>query len=289
MPRVSAAIRLLLATALGAAAAGAPAQQDARPNGVFLVAKPRLIDPNFRQAVVLVTRTPESGTVGVIINRPTKLRLRQFLSEEFATRNYRDPVFSGGPVMRQALVAVFRAEAPPSAPAFHVLKGLYLTMHPDNIQPLLADPARRYRLYAGFSGWAPRQLEGELERDGWYVLAADAETVFRRDMEGVWQELARRAETRPVREMKSPAVGGAVCPESPGGAARAALVSTWHEATSGARRDAASFVAALALPRYPDGRPESRFFAAGQPGRGCELREKVNTSRAAFQDISHTR
>ena len=192
-------VRCLILAAGLAAGQLAFAQQHEPPNGVFLVAKPGLLDPNFRRTVVLVTQAPDFSTVGVILNRPTRLTLQQILPEDFPRAGYRDPVFFGGPVMREALVAVFLADTAPAAPAFHVLKDLYLTMHPDNLRLLLADGAKRFRLYAGFSGWAPRQLESEFQRDGWYVLPADVETIFRSDMNGVWQELVRRAENRPVR------------------------------------------------------------------------------------------
>ena len=185
--------RVLAGLVLLAAACGVAAQQDLPPNGIFLIAKPSLADPNFRQTVVLVTQTPDAATVGVIVNRPTPLRLSEFLSSGLPTENYREPIFSGGPVMRQALVAVFRAETAPAAPSFHVLKGLYLSMHQDNIEALLSDKSRRYRLYAGFSGWAPRQLESEFARDGWYVLPANEEAVFRKDMSNLWQELVAKA------------------------------------------------------------------------------------------------
>jgi putative AlgH/UPF0301 family transcriptional regulator len=95
--------------------------------------------------------------------------------------------------MPQVIVALFRAETPPSAPAFHVLKGLYLTMRPGNVESLLATAGARYRLYAGFSGWLPTQLESELARDDWYVLPADDEIVFRRDTGNMWEELLARA------------------------------------------------------------------------------------------------
>lgn len=174
----------------------AGAQQTLPANGLFLVAKPSLLDPNFARTVVLVTQAEDASTVGVIINRPSNLKLSQFLSPEFPTQNYRDPIFAGGPVMRQAIVAVYHSDAVPEAPAFHVLKGVYLTMHPDNIQKLLADPKARYRIYAGFSGWAPRQLESEFMRDGWFVLPADEAMVFRNDAEGLWDELVERAMRR---------------------------------------------------------------------------------------------
>jgi putative transcriptional regulator len=106
--------------------------------------------------------------------------------------------------MREVLVALFRSDRAPDASAFHVIKGLYLTMHPDNIERLLAQRGGRspkpypqsYRLYAGFAGWAPDQLESELARDGWYVQPASAELVFRKDTSGMWDELVRKARGR---------------------------------------------------------------------------------------------
>jgi putative transcriptional regulator len=184
------AAALLLAIAAGGVA---HAQQDLPANGLFLVAKPTLGDPNFARTVVLVTQTEDASTVGVIINRPTTLALSQFLSDEFSTQNYRDAIYLGGPVMRQAIVALYRSETPPAAAAFHVLKHIYLTMHADNLKQMLATPGAKYRLFAGFSGWAPRQLESEFTRDGWFVLPADEAMLFRKDAEGLWEELVKRA------------------------------------------------------------------------------------------------
>jgi putative transcriptional regulator len=190
--------RLAWALLLGFCAQAA-AQQSLPPNSLFLVAKESLADRNFARTVVLVTQAEDASTVGVIVNRPTKLRLQQLLSREFPTEHYRDPIYWGGPVMRQVLVAVFRSESVPQAAAFPVLKHIYLTMHPDNIEKLLADPAARYRLYAGFSGWAPRQLESEFMRDGWYVLPAEEAMLFRKSTEGMWEELVRKAASRGPR------------------------------------------------------------------------------------------
>jgi putative transcriptional regulator len=190
---------VLLAQALLGVASLCPAQAQApapRPNGVFLIAKPELTDPNFRRTVVLVTQTDDAQTIGVIINRPSSTKLPELLPDDPAAANYRDPVYSGGPVMQRVLIAVFRSATLPPAPAFQARRGLYLSMHPDNLKALLAAPGRQYRLYAGFSGWAPRQLEAELARDAWIVMPADADIVFRKDMEGVWEELLRRALAR---------------------------------------------------------------------------------------------
>jgi len=182
-------MRRWLALALLLLGAAAQAQQHLPANGVLLVAKPSLTDANFSRTVVLVTQTEDGGTVGVIVNRPTELKLSQFLSAEFPTQNYREPIFFGGPVMRQALVSLFRSETPPAAPAFHILKDVYLTMHPDNIEGLLKDAGARYRIYAGFSGWLPRQLESEMMRDTWYFLPADESRIFSEKTDGLWEEL----------------------------------------------------------------------------------------------------
>jgi putative transcriptional regulator len=194
--------RLVLLGVLLAFGTAAPAQG---PNGVFLVAKPELADPNFRRTVVLVTQTEDFSTVGVIINRPTTLKLANFIAAPgIDTSNYRDPVYLGGPVMRNALVAVFQSPTKPAAAAFHVLRELYLTMHPDNMTLLLSSRDRRFRIYAGFSGWAPRQLESEFDREGWYVLPADEEALFRADTSGLWEELIQR-----VRSLKTQAPANA--------------------------------------------------------------------------------
>src|SRR6266436_949547 len=159
----------------------AAAQPAERPNGVLLVAKPGLTDPNFRETVVLVTQTPDAQTIGVILNRPTERKLSA------------ETVFFGGPVLRETIVALFESREQPESPAFQVLRGVYLTMQPDTVERLLARRGQRFRLYAGFSGWAPLQLQAELERDGWYVLPASVDLLFRKDTAGLWSELLAEA------------------------------------------------------------------------------------------------
>jgi putative transcriptional regulator len=69
-------------------------------------------------------------------------------------------------------------------------------MHPKNVDALLAGPRERYRLFTGFAGWAPGQLEGELARDDWYVLPANEDLLFRMETDGLWEELVRKARGR---------------------------------------------------------------------------------------------
>ena len=169
------------------------AQAPEPANAVLLVAKPGMADPRFSETVVLVTQTEDAQTVGVILNRPLAVKLSQLVSDASLTRNYKQPVFFGGPVLERTLLALFHSEEQPAAPAFHMLKGVYLSMHPQNVERLLRERSSGYRIYSGFSGWAPRQLEGELAADGWYVIAAREEFLFRADTSGLWQELLEKA------------------------------------------------------------------------------------------------
>lgn len=168
--------------ALALACGAATAQQDAPANGVLLVAQRSLEDPRFGRSVVLVTQAPDGHTLGVILNRPTEVR------------HEGERLWYGGPVMNPVVVALFRAESPPQASAFHVLKNVYLSMHPVNVDSLLAERRATFRLYSGFSAWVPGQLQDELGRGSWHVLPAEEATVFGEDTRGLWEELIERAE-----------------------------------------------------------------------------------------------
>lgn len=177
-------MRIAAALVIFCAASSALAQLPGeRPNGILLVAKPSLVDPNFRETVVLVTQAPDSSTVGVILNRPTGQRHEKT----------RATIYEGGPVMREVRLALYRSEVAPSASAFHVTQGVYLSMHPANIDALPTRPGQRVRFFAGFAGWAPGQLQGELQLDGWFVLPVTEDVLFRADTRGLWQELIEKA------------------------------------------------------------------------------------------------
>src|SRR5207247_1386902 len=104
-----------------------------------------------------------------------------------------ESVFFGGPVLRETIFALFQSRERPESPAFRVLRDVYLTMQPETVERLLARRGQRFRLYAGFSGWAPLQLQAELARDGWYVLPASVDLLFRKDTAGLWSELLAEA------------------------------------------------------------------------------------------------
>lgn len=168
----------------------------AEPDAIVIVARPGLADPNFSEAVVLVTHSPAGETIGVVLNRPTPLRFVDIAPEFPHAAQYRGPVYEGGPVLKRVIVALFRAAAPPGAPAFRVLPDIFLSMHPQNINALLERPQPRSRFFAGFSGWAPGQLESEIADARWHVLPVSEDLLFRDDTSGLWRELVDRARSR---------------------------------------------------------------------------------------------
>lgn len=191
--------RWIASLALVFAASAAAQPQAAPPNALLLVAKPSLRDPNFRETVILVTQARDFNTVGVILNRPGSAK-----NQESGRA-----LGIGGPVLRSAVVALFEEDGVPASPAFPILKGIYLSMHPGILKSLLKDPGRRYRLFSGFSGWAPRQLESEMKRGGWYMLPATKDVLFREDTRGLWRELlekARKSGTSPHVQHGNPGI-----------------------------------------------------------------------------------
>jgi len=165
----------------------------AQPPGILLVAKPGMLDPNFRETVLVVTRADDGATVGVVLNRPTQTRLAELAPHLSGAEKFGDPVYRGGPVMQQVVVALFASAEPPADAAFEVLPSVYLSLHPRNIEAQLARPGARMRLFSGFAGWAPRQLEAEMAEGSWYALRASESVLFRRNTAGLWRELVDQA------------------------------------------------------------------------------------------------
>jgi len=166
-------------------------------NAIFLVARRGMSDPNFRETVVLVTHPPRGAPFGVIINRPLGQRLSDVFPDQPSLKGRKDVLYFGGPVGRQGLVFLVRSPEPPQG-VMRVLRDVFFTSDVELIESLLQreDPLRGLRIFAGYSGWAPGQLQNEIARGGWHVVPADAETLFNKDPAGIWPELIERATTK---------------------------------------------------------------------------------------------
>jgi putative transcriptional regulator len=181
---------LLLAALLGTA-------HGQEGDAVLLIANPAFRDLDYRQTVLIAAPAPNGGHVGVIINRPTRRSLGSLFPEHEPSKKVADPVYYGGPFSRSALVALVRSEVDPGAGSVSLMKNLYLAFRANTIDHIIESTPNSARYYVGYVGWRPGELKGEIDRGVWSVLDADVDTVFRKDMEGLWEELLQQ--TRRIR------------------------------------------------------------------------------------------
>jgi putative transcriptional regulator len=159
---------------------------------VLLVANPAFRDLEYRQAVLIAAPAPNGGHVGVIINRPTRRSLGSLFPEHEPSKKVVDPVYYGGPFSRGALVALVKADHAPGEGAVPLMKSLYLAFRANTIDHVIETTPNDARYFVGYVGWRPGELKGEIERGVWSVLNADLDMVFRKDTEGMWEELLQQ-------------------------------------------------------------------------------------------------
>ncbi len=162
--------------------------------GKLLVAARQLADPNFAQTVVLLLGYGRLGALGVIINRPTAVRLSEVLPDSFRAAPRAGVVYSGGPVATTAMLLLFRAERQPDETE-HIFADVYLSGSQAVVEDKVA-PGDLFRLYAGHAGWAPGQLDNEVAQGDWHIVPADIDTLFRKPAENLWSELIQRSTGR---------------------------------------------------------------------------------------------
>jgi len=163
---------------------------------------PQLADPNFKRSVVLLCRHNDDGALGVVVNRPltTSGRVVVHIDPPVATDRELE-VWVGGPVEPERswiLVGDDRIEEARFT-GVPISPGLYLSTSPALLQRLLApNPPERTRLIVGYSGWAPGQLEAELEASAWLMSDVDGDLIFDTPPEQMWEKAIRRLGADPA-------------------------------------------------------------------------------------------
>ena len=173
--------------------------------GRLLVATPNLGDPNFERTVVLVLEHGDEGALGVVLNRPSELDLAEPLPEWARAAAHPPVVFIGGPVAPSAAVCLARLgrhggaegwqpllgppvlDAPPSETG-GLVGTLDLDSDPDEAIPRIDE----IRVFAGYAGWGPGQLESEIAEGGWFVVDADPADALSPAPERLWTAVLRR-------------------------------------------------------------------------------------------------
>lgn len=182
--------------------------------GVFIVADPKLTDPNFNGTVVLMLHHDSEGSMGLIINRPTDTPLSKLIPEVKSDLIPDDPLYTGGPVLPGTLTVLFRSNAAPDG-LTPVFENIYASQEARVFAERLSATHRDdvFRLYSGYAGWGPGQLENEIARGDWRVVKADAASIFEAPSDRIWQEMINRSQERVVMktgesEDPNPAMAG---------------------------------------------------------------------------------
>ncbi|WP_205696821.1 YqgE/AlgH family protein [Conexibacter sp. SYSU D00693] len=158
--------------------------------GKLLVASPGLEDPNFARTVVAIANHDDDGALGLVLNRPSDTEVGDAVPELADLAEPGDVVHVGGPVQPQAIVLVAELEDPGDA-AF-LLAGRVGLVADTTDREALAGRSDRRRVFAGYAGWGPGQLEAELEREDWIVEDATPDDVLCEDPASLWSAVLER-------------------------------------------------------------------------------------------------
>ncbi len=172
--------------------------------GKLLVATELVRGDIFVQSVVLLLHYDETGAMGLVVNRPTEFGMDELVVDDDAISSYSGPIYWGGPVQMNSLRALMRTDKAPGG-AERIVDSVYLVPVNDALKNAPQD-VPGLRLFIGFAGWEPGQLDHEMARGSWHVVPASADFVFAKDPGQLWKQLVppreHRAEVRPVAEMQ---------------------------------------------------------------------------------------
>lgn len=158
--------------------------------GQLLIAGATLPDPNFARTVVLICEHSEEGALGLVLNRPGELVVGES-APELADLTGGDAVIdSGGPVQPDALLVLAEFEDPSQA-GICVVENVGLVGDGSELDDLVAG-TDRVRIFAGYAGWGPGQLDEELAREDWFVAPAGVDDIFNPDADELWGRVLAR-------------------------------------------------------------------------------------------------
>jgi putative transcriptional regulator len=152
--------------------------------GNLLVARAVLRDAFFGRAVVLLLQHNDDGAFGLVLNRPAQLK-----------EDLPFPLFVGGPCKMDGLLMIHGREdwaKQDDDTAMEICPGVYLGTAEQFEQASEAgeDIEEKFRVFTGYAGWGPKQLEGEMDQGAWVVLPGDGEVIFQTPAKELWERLA---------------------------------------------------------------------------------------------------
>jgi putative transcriptional regulator len=162
--------------------------------GSLLVAAPGLLDPNFLRTVIFMIEHRERGSLGVVLNRPSEVAVRDVLPAWASVSAEPRAVFVGGPVEGETalcLGAVRTGHDPTAVEGLVRVRGPVVLVDLDTDPAVIAPSLRGMRVFAGYSGWDAGQLAGEIERGDWIVVPALPDDVIS-GHDALWGHVLRR-------------------------------------------------------------------------------------------------
>jgi putative transcriptional regulator len=156
-------------------------------NGDLLVATPAIVDPNFARTVVLMCRYGPEGAVGVVLNRGSAIPVDSYLPRWARLTPAPGTVGVGGPVEAESAVGIGGGDVPEElwTPIADGIGLVDLHLDPEDLPGL-----RWVRVFAGYAGWGPGQLDDEIADAGWFVVDRQVGDVATTDL--AWSGVLRR-------------------------------------------------------------------------------------------------
>jgi putative transcriptional regulator len=191
---------LQIALTAGILVALCPAQS-MRPEdlaqGKILVMRRDSPDPLFARSVILLVTYDQTSAVGLMIHCRSDLTIQSALAGIKGAEKRTDPLFVGGPVELPVALALIRSASPP-ADAKKVVGNLYLMSSKQSIGSALSAGRKtsELRIFAGYAGWGPSQLDREVRLNSWYIFNYDERLVFDDHPETLWKRLIEKTESQ---------------------------------------------------------------------------------------------
>jgi putative transcriptional regulator len=162
---------------------------------VILVAKRQLTDRLYGATILVARPIGQDQHIGFIVNRPTKVTLGQLFPQHAPSQKVPDPVFLGGPINSESIFALVQTKKNPGGRSVKLLDNLFAVIDGKLVDDVIEKAPSQARFVAGLVAWRAGELEEEIKRGAWFVLAADSGLVLR-NPDGLWEELVRNAELR---------------------------------------------------------------------------------------------
>lgn len=167
--------------------------EDLKAGTVLVASDVFMRDPRFAQSVVLIVRYDSTGTIGLILNHPTKANVHQLFPDSTDTTTMANPILLGGPVGASKILMLVRTNENFQG-SEKVSDQITFSANANAIKDWISRETRKERihLFAGYSGWARGQLEMEIRNGGWKLLSADFKLVFEAETKTMWEEMTQK-------------------------------------------------------------------------------------------------